>query len=490
MTRPLAVLVGVSAIQQREEDPTRAVEACELMARAVEAAAADAGDRALIERASSIRVPRGSWLYADPGRLVADRVKAPGAKSILAEIGVMQQTLLSDACRAIGEGREEIAIVTGGEAKYREQTARRKGVVLSDTSQSEATPDLVLTPGEPLMHPLELERGLMMPVRAFASIDTAIRHREGKTIDEHERELAELMAGLNRVAQDNPHAWSQAPLTADEARAPTPSNRPLSSPYLKCHASNWSVDQASALILCSEDVARELGIPEQKWVYPLSAAESWHVVPVCQRGDVGRSPGAEVASARALELAGKSIDDIEYIDLYSCFPSPVRIFASALGLPASVPRTVTGGMASAGGPLNNYVLQSSVKMAQLLREHPGKAGLTSCVSGFLNKVAFAVWSAQRPGEGFQYAEVSEEVARIADVREIVADYEGPVVIASYTVVYLNDQPIEVVAVCDLPDGRRTLAVNRDAHVAASVVNEEQCGREVLVGPGGALVFSG
>ena len=70
------VLVGVSAIQQRADDPSRAAEAFELMARALEAAADDAGSRALIQRASSIRVPRGYWQYSDPGRLIANRIKA------------------------------------------------------------------------------------------------------------------------------------------------------------------------------------------------------------------------------------------------------------------------------------------------------------------------------------------------------------------------------------------------------------------------------
>ncbi|MGI9589790.1 MAG: hypothetical protein ACR2P8_00365, partial [Myxococcota bacterium] len=55
------VLVGVGVVQQREEDPARAAEPLELMARALERAAEDAGSRALLERADAIRTPRGFW---------------------------------------------------------------------------------------------------------------------------------------------------------------------------------------------------------------------------------------------------------------------------------------------------------------------------------------------------------------------------------------------------------------------------------------------
>ncbi|MCX5739460.1 MAG: hypothetical protein NTZ61_13370 [Proteobacteria bacterium] len=60
------VLVGVGAISQREDDPSRAREPLELMIAALERAAEDAGTRALLERADSVRAPRGFWDYSDP----------------------------------------------------------------------------------------------------------------------------------------------------------------------------------------------------------------------------------------------------------------------------------------------------------------------------------------------------------------------------------------------------------------------------------------
>ena len=62
------VLVGIAAIDQRLDDPSESLDAFELMVAALEVAADDAGSRQLLTEATSIRVPRGSWHYSDPGR--------------------------------------------------------------------------------------------------------------------------------------------------------------------------------------------------------------------------------------------------------------------------------------------------------------------------------------------------------------------------------------------------------------------------------------
>jgi acetyl-CoA C-acetyltransferase len=69
----------------------------------------------------------------------------------------------------------------------------------------------------------------------------------------------------------------------------------------------------------------------------------------------------------------------------------------------------------------------------------------------------------------------------------VGDYQGPARVAAYTVVYLGDKPVEGIAVCDLPDGNRTIAKTDDADLALAMTSEEFCGRSVTVAAGGALV---
>ena len=66
-------------------------------------------------------------------------------------------------------------------------------------------------------------------------------------------------------------------------------------------------------------------------------------------------------------------------------------------------------MTFAGGPLNNFVFQATVKMAQLLRSQPDEVGLVTTVSGMLTKQACALWSAQPGADGWSYSDVTEQV---------------------------------------------------------------------------------
>ena len=65
--------------------------------------------------------------------------------------------------------------------------------------------------------------------------------------------------------------------------------------------------------------------------------------------------------------------------------------------------------------------------------------------------------------------------------KVVSEYQGPAVIAAYTVLYEGDTPARAVMICDLPDGRRTLAATTDAPLAAAMTEREFCGRAVRVG---------
>ena len=69
------------------------------------------------------------------------------------------------------------------------------------------------------------------------------------------------------------------------------------------------------------------------------------------RADLHSSPAVRLGGQRALELAGIGIDDVEVVDLYSCFPAAVQMGAAALGLGLDRQLTRTGGLSFAGGPV-------------------------------------------------------------------------------------------------------------------------------------------
>src|SRR5439155_27112090 len=172
---------------------------------------------------------------------------------------------------------------------------------------------------------------------------------------------------FNKVAVANPYAWFRTPMTAAEIREATPDNRMVGFPYTKAMNSNWDLDQAAALVICSAGAAEACGVPRDRTVF-LHAGTDAHDTPlVSNRDNLWSSPAIAAAGRKLFELAGAGVDDLAHADLYSCFPSAVQISANALGLSQGRPLTVTGGLTFAGGPLNNYVTHSIATMTGLLR---------------------------------------------------------------------------------------------------------------------------
>lgn len=470
------VLVGVAACQQRRQDYREALEPVALMEQSLRDAAADAGSTALLTDADEIYVPRSLWGYSDPGRLVADALSASHATTLLADIGILQQTLLSRACTRIADGKASIVLVTGGEARYRELCAKKAGETVCDTAQEGVAPDLTLTPDAELWSEIEAAAGLGMPVGYYAILDSALRHQQGLSVDEHRDEMARCYAQMSDVAAANADAWSQDAVSAAHIREASPGNRMLAFPYTKLHNSQWNVDQAAGLILCRLDVAERLGVPREKWIFPLAAAESNAMSVVSSRAPLGESPGFRLTGERVLQHAGVTASQVQFRELYSCFPYAVRVQQHALGLAPDEPVSITGGMTFAGGPLNNFVLQATVRMAQCLREQPEAMGLITCVSGMLTKQACALWSGRPGASGFASADVSEQVAQASDPRELVAQYAGVAEVAGYTVLYQEQNPWRAVAVFTLPDGRRTVAFSEEGAMIEQFLSEECVGK--------------
>jgi acetyl-CoA C-acetyltransferase len=468
------VLVGVGVVEQRMADPLQAREASALMAEAAQRAAQDAGSDRLLTDCDLIMTPQGMWGYSDPGRLVANAIGAGSAQTLFARFGILQQTLMREACRRISESQAEVVMVTGGEARYRQLQAEIKGVEITETPQTSA-PDELLEPAEEMWLEAETQAGLGMPVGFYALMETARRHARGLDVETHRDQLAALYARFADIAVTNPHAWKRQAVAAEAIRNASEKNRMLAFPYTKLHNTSWNVDQAAALIFCSAAKAEALGLPRSQWVFPLASVESNHMVSVSQHQDLSRSFGAEIAGQRVLELAGIGVDQLDYVDLYSCFPVAVQLFADALGLKDDQDRTFTGGMPFAGGPLNNYVLQASCRLVELLREKPGSYGLVSSVSGLLTKQGFGIFSRRAPAAGFLWEDVTDEVAQRDPPLEVLNDYAGAARIAAYTVLFQGDAPWRMVAVCDVPESKRAVAYAADPGVMQRAMTEELCG---------------
>ncbi len=110
------------------------------------------------------------------------------------------------------------------------------------------------------------------------------------------------------------------------------------------------------------------------------AADIWNVV---NRVNYHSSPAMRMMGKKAFAMADLDAGDLDFIDLYSCFPSAVELACQELDIAEDDPRglTVTGGLPYFGGPGNNYVMHSIVVMADRLRANPGATDCVRAMAG-------------------------------------------------------------------------------------------------------------
>src|SRR5690606_21781146 len=210
-------------------------------------------------------------------------------------------------------------------------------------------------------------------IAMYPLFEHAIRGARGRTVQEHMPIIARLMAGFSKVAADNPLATRREGYTAERLARVDADNPWIGFPYPRFMNSNAYIDQAAALVITSVGQATELGIPRDKWVFLHGCADGHDHWYVSERINLHSSPAIRAGSRLALDMAGKQVKDMCFLDIYSCFASAVQIACQEMGLSEDDPRglTITGGLPYFGGPGNNYVTHSIVEMMRQVRAHPG-----------------------------------------------------------------------------------------------------------------------
>ena len=485
------VLVGAGQVTNRPEGLDDALDPIALMAEAVERAAADA-KLSGVPAADAVRVVSLlSWRYRDPAHFLAEQLHlTPREKAVTTPGGNSPQLLVNQTALEIQRGELDLAILAGGEAWRTRMRARKADVTLSwPKLPDDATPGRVVGHDLVMSSPDELARGIVMPVQVYPMFETAVRAAKGASVEEHLVAVSELWARFSAVAAQNPYAWIQDAKTAEEIRTPGPTNRMIGLPYPKLMNSNNDVDQAAALLMCSADRAWALGIPEDRWVFPHAGADCHEHPFVSNRWSLADTPAVRAGGRVTLELAGVGIDDIEVVDLYSCFPSAVQLGAAALGLGVDRQLTRTGGLSFAGGPWNNYVMHAIATVMGDLRERPGAKGLVWANGGYVTKHSFGVYATEPAAEGFRHAEPQDEIdAGPSRAFAPPADAAGAATVEAYTVMHDREgRPETGIAACLLDDGRRAWGMTRAADATVALCEGEWVGRPVALGPDGTLL---
>lgn len=474
----IPILVGSGQITQREPDPLKALAPIDLTAEAAKQAARDseAGD-ALLEALDTIVVLRSfsdtSWRftcpfgrYENPPKSLASRLGANNARRLIYTFpgGNMPQWSINRLCEQITRGEIQTAMVAGGEALATQKSAQRAKLELDWSEASESAPEQwgVETRG---WNDMEDRHRMAGAIFAYPLFETGIRGFHGRSLDDHQKAMGELLARFAAVAADNPMADRRDGFSAETISAVSESNPYIGFPYTKLMNANAFIDQSAAVILTSVAQARALGIPESKWVYLHGCADTYDHWYISDRLDYHSSPAMRIAARETLEMADKTLADMDYFDLYSCFPSAVEIASRENGLPLDDPRglTVTGGLPYFGGPGNNYVTHSIAEMMQRVRAKPGSFGMVTANGNYVTKQSAGIYSTQAPEKPFAPKDPKTYQGEIdADKGPDVAEAaNGKGTIETYTVMHDRKGPAYAILFGRLEDGSRFIANTPD-----------------------------
>ena len=291
--------------------------------------------------------------------------------------------------------------------------------------------------------------------------ENALRHHLGRDMPTHMQKLGELMQTFTEVAAQKLYSWFPVARTAQEIATVNDANRLVGYPYPKYMNSVIRIDQASAVILTSVGKAREMGIDESKWVYLHGCAEANDIWNPIERPDLHRSHAMKGMAELALDMAGWQVSDIDYFDLYSCFPVAVEVACREMGIAEDDPRpfTVTGGLPYFGGAGNAYTLMSVALMAQKLRANPGSKGFCNGNGWFLTSIRWGFILPPRlkaTGNAKRRASLQGKIDAM-DKLHFVDEANGTGTIESYTVAHVAGKDADGIIIGRMESGERFCA---------------------------------
>lgn len=489
------ILIGVGQVTEKETDLAKVSSPVDLMEQATWLAFEDAGIGR--ERAADLDVLAvvRSFRESTPNspEALARRVGAANAEPwLMPNGGNGPQYLVNRYSEAIARGDARFCLFSGAEAIDNLNRLMKAGMK-PDWEEPASSERRYLVSDKRMSTPLEDAHGMMIPANAYPLYENALRGHYGESIEAHQRTMGELFAPFSEVAAKHPHAWFPIARSAEEIATATPANRYVGWPYTKFMNAMNMINQSAALLLTSVGYARELGVPEDRWLYLHGCADASELWYLLDRENYHSSVAIRTMGRKVFEMAGRGIDEVQHIDLYSCFPSAVQIARDELGLAKDDPRalTVTGGLPFHGGAGNNYVMNSIASMAEVLRADRGSFGLVTANGGYLTKHAAGLYSTTPTEVQGSVPFLREDPAGYqAEIDAtahptVVERPDGAATIETYTVLYGREGTPEggIVVGRDARDRRFCAVTPRDADLLGAMTREDFLGRAGTVEAG-------
>jgi acetyl-CoA C-acetyltransferase len=464
------VIIGVGEASERiDAADWRALSPADLAGLAAAAALADAGSaEPLAPHIDVIAAVRqfetsGPWAQAPFGRAdnfpraVGRRIGADPRRAILEPVGGQgPQHLVNEFARVIATGAADMVLLCGAEAISTQRALMSRGE-RRDWSEEVGGDIEDRGYGESLITGELGRHGARTPITVYALFENARRARLKLSREAYALEMGRLFAPFTRVAAQNPHAMSREVWTAEDLARVTPANRITSDPFPRRVVARDQTNQGAAVLLTSVGRARELGVPQDRWIHLHGGADVRERTPI-ERQDLSASPASVMAVRRALDGAGLDLADIGLIDFYSCFPIAVFNVRDALGMAPDDPRplTVTGGLPYFGGAGNNYSMHAIAQMVRLLRTQRDAYGLVTANGGFLSKYSVGIYSV-RPAPAPSFDDTAFQAEVDAWPAPPTAPGEGEGVVETYTIDYGRPEPVGIVVGSLAASGARFVA---------------------------------
>lgn len=502
------ILIGAGEYSERLDDANyQALSPVQLGVRAAQAACSDAVTNSAlaskdllnhIDAIASVRTfedtsPKLAGPFGKSNAFPLSIASHAGINPTLAiwEIagGQSPQHLVNEFCEKLANGDVEMGLLVGAEAisTTRFLASNQKTVDWSETIAPQDLTDKLEDRGpgsDGLSTPYMHKHMLFSAPPAYALLEHARRARLGLSIDAYTASMGELFAPFTQVATENPHSMTHDVFSAQELTEVTEKNRIIADPYPRRLVARDQVNQSAALLLTTIGKAQQLGIDSSRWVF-LHGYADCSEKGYMEREDMGASPAALMASQQALEAAGITMPDVQFIDLYSCFPIAVANMCDGLGIAENDARglTTVGGLPFFGGAGNNYSMHAIVSTIQKLRAQPGSYGFVGANGGFLSKYSVGVYSTE-PRE-FSTCDNQLLQRKIDQLPSptVTETPNGEATIETYTVVYHKGAPAFALIIGRLADSNeRFLAMTHkeDRTTLDQLLSADPIGKSVYV----------
>ncbi|EXJ74649.1 uncharacterized protein A1O5_01342 [Cladophialophora psammophila CBS 110553] len=450
MARLTPVVIGVGDMINRSRKVEDAIEPLELILQSIEIAikdtnvpkAAEARLRSAIDSLDMVRT--WTWPYEDLPGSIAKAVNITPRHTFYSQHSGKEVARLCDAAaRRISFGESKAAIVTGGEALASlAACAAAKKLPPPGWTKLDQKVDSVFSPTETELKSkagtLASKYSIGAPIQVYPLYENAFRAHRGQSIQENQKESAQLYAEFAQVAKTNPLAWNYGTAESEETIGTvTKRNRMICFPYpLLMNAFN-TVNLAGACLLTSAELAKELGIPADRWIYLLGGAGTQDSPDFWERPNFYSSPSISLALDVGLEASGLKKEDVDFYDFYSCFPIVPKLAAHHLQLPITKspkPITLLGGLTSFGGAGNNYSMHAITETVRKLRRGDGTYGVVLANGGVVTYEQVLCFSSQ-PRKHGPYPDKNPLPSIIPAIPAptVVVDAEGEAVVETYTV---------------------------------------------------------